>query len=107
MRLTPRFLQQACRITFYTRSTCSLCTTAKGVLESLQTKSPFYLIEKDVDMAHHKKWKDIYDFDVPVIHVEKSSAAEDGNPSADQKLMHRFTEDQVSSLMEKVLASSR
>jgi Glutaredoxin-like domain (DUF836) len=65
MRLTTRLLH-ACRITFFTRSNCSLCDNAKLVLSKVWDKQPFDYVEVPVMEAAHKKWQ-IYQFDTPVV----------------------------------------
>lgn len=62
-----RHLFQACRITFFTRETCGLCTQAKGVLSTVWDQRPFVYKEIDVDKAEVKTWKELYDYDVPVV----------------------------------------
>lgn len=65
---TQRFLQ-ACRITMFTRETCGLCSQAKGVLSDVWDKRPFVFREVDIVKPEAKAWKDIYDFDVPVVNL--------------------------------------
>lgn len=57
------------RITFFTRETCGLCTQAKHVLSDVWDKRPFDYTEVNVDLPkpESKQWRDIYDFDVPVV----------------------------------------
>jgi len=66
MRLTPS-LYQSIRITLFTRANCGLCVTAKSVLSKLQTSRPFTLREVDIVKPEAKPWRDLYDFDVPVV----------------------------------------
>jgi len=47
----------------------------------------------------NEKWK-IYEFDVPVIHVEKVKSDTDETSLTAKKLMHRFKEQEVESLMD-------
>lgn len=62
------------KITLFTRPNCGLCENAKLTIQSLQYKHkvPFEYNEVDITEASNKQWKDIYDFDVPVVHVMKS-----------------------------------
>lgn len=62
-----RRLLQSCRITFFTRETCGLCTQAKGVLSDVWDKRPFEYKEVNVEKPEAKAWRDLYDFDVPVV----------------------------------------
>lgn len=57
------------RITFFTRETCGLCNQAKHVLSDVWDKRPFDYTEVNVDLPkpESKQWRDIYDFDVPVV----------------------------------------
>ncbi|KAF1951468.1 glutaredoxin 2 [Byssothecium circinans] len=90
-RASSKLLQ--CRITFFTRSPCSLCDTAKTVVQNVKSKKEFEYREINVMEPGQEKWKDIYEFDTPVIHIDKSSALETSTSAL--KLMHRFQEDEV------------
>lgn len=60
------------RITLFTRSNCGLCASAKEVLNKVHARQPILNIETiDIMNPTHKKWK-IYEFDVPVVCVEKT-----------------------------------
>lgn len=49
-----------------------------------------------------KGWRDIYEFDTPVIHVNKASGGEEcvAGVGKARKLMHRFTKEQVQEKMD-------
>jgi hypothetical protein len=113
-RATARQLQ--CRITFFTRSPCGLCDTAKAVVQKVNAKRPLDYHEINVMDAGQEKWKNVYEFDTPVvwfgvsyisseylndpqIHVDKVDAPETTTSSL--KLMHRFGEEDVSRLMDQ------
>ena len=64
-----RQLFQACRITLFTRETCGLCSQAKGVLSTVWDRRPFVYKEIDVDKSQVKTWKELYDYDVPVVRL--------------------------------------
>ncbi|WYZ34881.1 hypothetical protein EsH8_I_001157 [Colletotrichum jinshuiense] len=51
-----------------------------------------------------KCWRDLYDFDVPVIHISKAEAPEEDPKLVGKavKLMHRFDPDQVEAKMDQV-----
>jgi glutaredoxin len=66
MFATRQFFQ-ACRITLFTRETCGLCAQAKGVLSNVWDQRPFVYKEIDVDKTEVKTWKELYDYDVPVV----------------------------------------
>lgn len=66
MRPTSRLLD-AVRITLFTRPGCGLCDTAKDVLSGLRARRPFAYREVDIAKEEAKGWRDLYDFDVPVV----------------------------------------
>ena len=120
MRPTVRLWEKASRITFFTSPNCSLCDTAKAVVKKVQARRQFDYVEINIRDNGQEQWMNKYAFDTPVvstnvmcncfallktyqIHVEAASEAQlsDTTP-ASQKLMHRFTEDQVESLLNKV-----
>jgi hypothetical protein len=98
-----RRLLQACRITLFTRQGCGLCEQGKQSLSQVWDRRPFAYVEEDVD-AKGSKWRDLYDFDVPVIHIAKSSSPSEDVSTASKatKLMHRFTPEQVEAKMNEV-----
>lgn len=55
------------RITLFTRENCSLCTTAKETLAEVWERKPFVFREVDVMSPGGKGWKDLYEFDTPVV----------------------------------------
>ncbi|KAG6008174.1 hypothetical protein E4U43_000203 [Claviceps pusilla] len=103
MFVTQRLLQ-ACRITLFTRDNCGLCAQAKGVLSEVWDQRPFAYKEVNLALPESNAWRELYDFDIPVIHISKSSAAQEQVSSAPKavKLMHRFTTDQVQAKMNLV-----
>jgi hypothetical protein len=64
-RQTRRLLD--CRITFFTRSPCGLCDTAKSVVRSVEAKRPLIYQEINVMESGQEKWKSLYEFDTPVV----------------------------------------
>ena len=107
-----------CRITFFTRKPCGLCDAAKAVVEGLNAKRPFDYREINVMESGQEKWRDLYEFDTPVVsfgglkavargiewieqvHIDKAETLETLPLSL--KLMHRFKEEDVIGLMDKV-----
>ena len=75
MRLSMMLLQQIShRLTVFTRSNCSLCEDAKEVLSRVSSRRPFKLVEIDVMQPGQKAWKDLYEFDTPVVsHVQSKN----------------------------------
>lgn len=124
MRATSRLLQLPCRITLFTREHCGLCVSARSVLSEVWDSRPFVYKEIDIVKPAAQQWKDLYDFDVPVvcnvltvtyvssmscsltpvqIHVSKAGSVEEDPKLATKalKLMHRFTPEQVKAMMDK------
>lgn len=86
------------RLTLFTRVGCSLCDTAKNNVLNVRKRRPFDYSEIDVMAPGNKVWKDVYEFDVPVLHVqtvEKRHAGAVEEISEPKKLFHRFTEQEV------------
>lgn len=66
MFITRRLLH-ACRITLFSRDDCGLCTQAKDVLSNVWDKRPFHYTEVNLAKPEFKHWKNLYDFDIPVV----------------------------------------
>ncbi|KAL2818311.1 hypothetical protein BJX63DRAFT_70508 [Aspergillus granulosus] len=94
---TPRLLHAA-RVTLFTRAGCGLCDTAKNTVAQLQKRRRFDYSEVDIMVPGNKEWRDVYEFDVPVLHVQ--SAKKTGDLSDPKKLFHRFTEKEVETLVD-------
>ena len=69
MRPTLYLFQHTARITLFTRANCSLCEDARNVLGTLDKKRSFEYNEVDVMSSEKKNWKDLYEFDTPVVCV--------------------------------------
>lgn len=67
MRLTRSLWNDLVRVTLFTRDGCGLCDTAKASLIEAQKRRPFNLDERDIMQPDNKQWRDVYDFDVPVV----------------------------------------
>lgn len=65
-----RQAQHVLRLTFFTRPNCSLCTDAKAVLSNVWDRRPFAYREIDVMTAGNEQWKDMYEFDTPVVRLK-------------------------------------
>ncbi|KAI9372488.1 hypothetical protein BJX61DRAFT_443093 [Aspergillus egyptiacus] len=89
-------LFQAARVTLFTRAGCGLCDTAKLTVNKLHKRCPFDYSEVDIMGPGNKAWKDVYEFDVPVLHVQ---SATNGTLSDPKKLFHRWTEQEVETLV--------
>lgn len=71
MRATAFLRQQwNLRLTLFIRQNCSLCTDAKDVMSKVWDRRPFEYTEIDVMAAKQEKWKNLYEFDTPVVSVK-------------------------------------
>lgn len=50
----------------------------------------------------NKRWKDVYEFDVPVLHVEPAVQQSADSTKELRKLFHRFTEQEVEKAMDEI-----
>jgi len=70
MRVSAIFRQQwSLRHTLFIRQNCSLCTDAKEVMSKVWDRRPFEYTEIDVMAPGQTKWKNLYEFDTPVVSV--------------------------------------
>jgi len=108
MRPTHVFAMHSARITLFARPNCSLCTTAKAVLSNLGKRRSFEYDEIDIMATGQHQWKNIYEFDTPVIHVQRifHTYAKPNIVTEARKLMHRFTEEEVEALVDEAEGSS-
>ena len=61
-------LQKALQLTLFTRDNCGLCQTAKSAVSGISGKAkPFSYSEVDIMNTGNERWKDVYEFDVPVV----------------------------------------
>ncbi|KAL5116735.1 hypothetical protein ACEQ8H_005347 [Pleosporales sp. CAS-2024a] len=95
-RATARLLD--CRITLFTRNPCALCDTAKTVIRNVTSQRPLTYHEINVMEPGQEKWKSLYEFDTPVIHIDKADAPM--TTASSLKLMHRFSEEHVLKMMD-------
>jgi hypothetical protein len=92
------------------------------VLSDVWDKRPFVFKEVDIIKPESKGWRDLYEFDVPVvsrpaqmesiervlnrgqIHISKAQVPEEDPKLSTKavKLMHRFTVDEVMAKMDSV-----
>lgn len=101
--LPTRALLGQARLTLFTRAGCGLCDTAKHTVLQLNKRRPFDYVEKDIMDAGNKEWRDVYDFDVPVLHVQsvKDGLPKEADLSDTRKLFHRWTEQEVEQLVDE------
>jgi hypothetical protein len=68
MRASAILRQQwSLRMTLFIRQNCSLCTDAKDVMSKVWDRRPFEYTEIDVMAPGQTKWKNLYEFDTPVV----------------------------------------
>lgn len=56
-------------MTLFIRQNCSLCTDAKDVMSKVWDRRPFEYTEIDVMAPGQMKWKNLYEFDTPVVRL--------------------------------------
>jgi hypothetical protein len=63
----------------------------------LQKRRSFEYIETDIMEPGNKSWKDVYEFDVPVLHIQSvhNGLPKEASLSDARKLFHRWTEQEV------------
>lgn len=98
-----RALFSQARLTLFTRAGCGLCDTAKHIVTQLNKRRPFDYVEKDIMEARNKQWKDVYEYDVPVLHIQsvKNGLPREADVSDKRKLFHRWTEQEVEQLVDE------
>jgi Glutaredoxin-like domain (DUF836) len=106
MRISPVLRMHSARLTLFTRANCSLCETAKANIATVQRKRPTDYKEIDVMAEGQQKWRDLYEFDTPVLHVERVSYtySKPDIVSEAKKLMHRFSAEEVENLVDEAEA---
>lgn len=101
--LPTRALFSQARLTLFTRAGCGLCDTAKHTVVQLQKRRPFEYVEQDIGEPKNKAWKDVYDYDVPVLHVQSvnNGLPKEAELSDARKLFHRWTEQEVENMVDE------
>ena len=100
-------LLSAVRVTLFTRPGCGLCDAAKHTVAQMQMRRPFDYSEVDIMAPRNRQWKDIYDFDMPVPHVQSVQSRKGQTELSDpKKLFHRFTEQEVEQLVDEAERSA-
>ncbi|KAI1908601.1 hypothetical protein LOZ53_004370 [Ophidiomyces ophidiicola] len=97
-----RLLSQNLRLTLFTRVNCSLCDVVKHTLDQVQKRRPF--IYAEVDVMKQKEWTRAYQYEVPVLHIQKpvSAGADPEVLTEAKKLFHRFTQEELEKAMDEV-----
>lgn len=70
MRASLQLLQQTARLTLFTRANCSLCDTAKTVVAQAERRREFEYKEVNVMDPGQQQWKELYEFDTPVVSLQ-------------------------------------
>lgn len=96
---TPALFSRSVRLTLFTRVNCSLCDTAKHNVNQFLQRKPLPYSEIDVMAPGNKMWKDVYEFDTPVLHAQRTDPGDTAEP---KKLFHRFSEQEVEKLADEV-----
>lgn len=58
------------RITFFTKTDCSLCDAALYVIERVRRATPFDLDIVDISATGQERWFVAYRNDIPVVHLD-------------------------------------
>lgn len=69
MQPSASLLAKASRITLFTRAHCSLCDDAAKILRRVYQRRPYLLKKIDVMAKGRKPWRDLYEYDTPVVCV--------------------------------------
>lgn len=106
MRASAILRMHSARLTLFTRANCSLCETAKANIAQVQRKRPIDYTEIDVMAKGQEEWKNRYEFDTPVLHVQRVfyTYSKPDIVSEAKKLMHRFSAEDVETLVDEAEA---
>lgn len=104
MRATLARLGAGTRLTLFTRANCGLCDVAKLRIQEFQKRrATLDYSEIDISTPGQQKWRDVYDFDVPVLHIDRGLGQDQTTTlDAAKKLMHRFTVDEIEAAVAQV-----
>lgn len=102
MRPTRALRMYSAQLTLFTKSQCGLCDVAKSRINEVLQKRTVDYTEVDIEAAENRKWKDVYAFDVPVLHVERvfHTYSKPNIVTEAQKLFHRFSVQEVEKLID-------
>lgn len=70
MQVTRKFMQHLANVILFTRPNCSLCESAKVVIQSVSRLKSFEYREMNIMSHGQESWKQLYEFDTPVVRVE-------------------------------------
>jgi glutaredoxin len=91
------------RLTLFTRSNCSLCEVAKSNIAEFQKKRTVEYNEVDVMAVGQKQWKRLYQYETPVLHVERvfHAYSKPNVVTEAKKLWHRFSVEDIEKLVDE------
>ena len=91
------------QLTLFTRANCGLCDVAKERLAQVVKKRTVEYTEIDIMREGHQEFRNMYEFDVPVLHVERvfHTYSKPNIVTQPRKLMHRFQVDEVEKLIDE------
>ena len=67
MRAASRLLQHSLRLTLFTHEHCGLCVDVKAVMSRVWDRRHFEYKEIDILAPENGRWKQLYEFDIPVV----------------------------------------
>jgi len=91
------------KLTLFTRASCSLCDVAKSKIAEVQKKRTVEYDEIDVMAAGQREWKKLYQYETPVLHVERvfHTYSKPNVVSDAKKLWHRFSVEEIEKLVDE------
>jgi glutaredoxin len=91
------------RLTLFTRSNCSLCDVAKSKIAEVQKKRSVEYNEVDVMAPGQKQWKQLYQYETPVLHIERvfHTYSKPNIVTEAKKLWHRFSAEDIEKLVDE------
>ncbi|ETN46320.1 uncharacterized protein HMPREF1541_00504 [Cyphellophora europaea CBS 101466] len=103
MRPSLALRMYTAQLTLFTRANCGLCDVAKARIDEVLKKRTVDYNEVDIIAEGNQKWRNMYEFDVPVLHVERvmHTYSKPNIVTEAQKLMHRFTVEEVEKLIDE------
>ena len=103
MRPSRPLSMYSARLTLFTRSNCSLCDVAKSKIAEVQKKRTIEYNEVDVMAPGQKQWKQLYQYETPVLHIERvfHTNSKPNIVTEAKKLWHRFSAEDIEKLVDE------
>lgn len=91
------------RLTLFTRENCSLCDVVKSKIADVQKRRTVEYSEVDVMAPGQKQWKQLYQYETPVLHVERvfHTYSKPNVVTEAKKLWHRFSVEDIEKLVDE------